>query len=270
MNEFIVFFTQHEITHAGIAFFMLAGCFVAIFHTVILAALFGLDFKGWLFFVIDPLLILLTGMWDRNLVFLVFFLLFISVLVLGGVGMIYSGFAKAEEEKKEIEKLTKRYSTAPKPIWKKIAGLIAVALVFTSFYCFGLYTVFLLFIVFPVLSGLLPSNRNRFLKYQRTLPTSKIRSVAMGLAEIEGSLESIETMLSPIKKKECIGYRYQIERISTDKDGDKSYTTIFDETICNPFYISDETGKIKVDPDKIEFVYGPPWRRRHPSRGRAA
>lgn len=255
MNEFITFFAQNEVTYAGIVFFMLASCFVAIFHTVILSALFRFNFKGWLFFVVDPLLILLTGILNSHLVLPVFFVLFISVFILGFIGMIYSGFTKSKEEKKEREQLMKRYHIAPKPLWKKIGGFIVVALFFVSFYYFGFYSIVLLFIIIPVLSAILPSNKNKFLKYQRTLPTSKIRSVAMGLAEIEGTLQGIEPMLSPIKNKKCIGYRYRIEDISTDKDGDKSYSSIFDETVCNPFYVSDETGKIKVNPDKIEFVF---------------
>jgi hypothetical protein len=255
MDEFIAFFTRNEVTNIEIVFLMLGSCFVAIFHTVILSALFRLNFRGWLFFVVDPLLVLLAGVLDRRMVFLVFFLLFISVFVLGFIGMIYAGYTKSREEKKERERLRRRYHIAPEPLWKKIAGFMVVALFFVSFYYFGFYSVVLVFIIVPVLSAILPSNRNKFLKYQSSLPTSKIRSVAMGLAEIEGSLECMEPMLSPISKKKCIGYRYRIEDISTDKEGDKSYTTILDETLCNPFYISDETGKIKVNPDKMEFVY---------------
>lgn len=257
MDEFIAFFTQNEVTNAGIVFLTLASCFIAIFHTMILAALFRLNFKNWLFFVIDPLLILLTGLLAGHLVFLVFFVLFISVFILGFIGMVFAGVTKSREEKKEREQLRKRYNIAPKPLWKKIVGGVAMVLFLVSFYHFGFFSVFLLLLIVPFISAILPSNKNKFLKYQRTLPTSKIRSIAMGLAEIEGVLEAIEPILSPIGKKKCIGYRYRIEKINTDKDGDKSYTTIFDEVKCNPFYVSDKTGKIMVDPDKIEFVYVP-------------
>jgi hypothetical protein len=67
------------------------------------------------------------------------------------------------------------------------------------------------FMLIPVLSILYPGNKGRFLNLQRTLPTSKIRSVTMGLAEIEGKLMMIEPVITPIKKKECIGYHYKIE-----------------------------------------------------------
>ncbi|QEH43246.1 hypothetical protein [Chitinophaga sp. XS-30] len=257
MQEFIAFFTRNEVTNTGIFFLMLGSCFIAIFHTIILSALFRLDFKGWLFFVVDPLLILLAGVLGKHLVMLVFFLLFISVFILAFTGMVYAGVIKSREEKKEREQLRKRYHVAPKPLWKKVAGFVAVALFFVSFYHIGFSAVLLLIIIVPVIAAILPSNKNRFLKYQRTLPTSRIRSVAMGLAEIEGVLEGIAIMRSPIGKKQCIGYRYRIEDISTDKDGDKSYSTIFDEITCNPFYVSDETGKIKVNPEKMEFVYVP-------------
>lgn len=256
MDEFIIFFTQNEVTNAGIVFLMLASCFIAVFHTITLSTLLGLNFNRWLFLVIDPLLILLVAVLDRHFVFLVFFVLFISVFILGFIGMIFTGITKSRE-KKEREQLRKRYKIAPTAFWKKIVGGLAMVLFLVSFYYFGFVSVLLLLLVVPFISELLPSNKSKFLKYQRTLPTSKIRSVAMGLAEIEGSLECIKPILSPISKKNCIGFRYLIEDISTDKDGDRIYTTIFDEITCNPFYVSDETGKIKINPNKIEFVYVP-------------
>ena len=167
MSEFVAFFTQNEVTNAGIVFFMLGGFFIAIFHTIILSALFRLDFKGWLFFVVDPLLILLAGVLNSHLVILVFFLLFISVFVLGFTGMIYAGIIKSREEKREMDKFRRRYPIAPKPLWKNVAGLIVIVLFLVSFYYLGFASVFLLFIIIPAFSAILPSNKNKFLKYQK-------------------------------------------------------------------------------------------------------
>jgi hypothetical protein len=105
------------------------------------------------------------------------------------------------------------------------------------------------------LGSLIPSSTNRFKKYQSILPTSKIRSLAMGLVEVEGTITTNQPLLARIEKIECIGYKYVVEDISTDKDGKSSYSEIFSETVCNPFYITDETGTIKVNPDNIEFIW---------------
>lgn len=80
----------------------------------------------------------------------------------------------------------------------------------------------------------------------------------MGLAEVVGELKYKDPpILAPIKGIECIGFTYKIESISRDKDGKTSYTTIFEETKCNRFYIEDETGKIEVNPEELEMIWLP-------------
>jgi hypothetical protein len=128
-------------------------------------------------------------------------------------------------------------------------------LVFISFIFFGLYAVPLLFLIIPYFRWIIPSNESRFFKLQNSLPTSKIRSLAMGLAEIEGKLEMIKPIISPIGKKECIGFQHKIANINHDEEGKERFNTIFTEIVCNPFYIVDDTGKIEVNPEKLEFVW---------------
>jgi len=99
-----------------------------------------------------------------------------------------------------------------------------------------------------------PTAAKRFLRLQSSLPTSKIHSVAKGLAEIEGTLIMKEPLTSPVDHEVCIGYYYTIENISKDSDGRLSYTTVHRETQCNAFQVTDDTGTIEVEPDKIEFV----------------
>lgn len=101
---------------------------------------------------------------------------------------------------------------------------------------------------------LLPNSRKRFLRLQASLPTSKIKSVAKGIIEIQGKLIMNEALLSPVGREKCIGYHYLIENVNKDKDGNYSYTTSHKETKCNVFNLQDETGKIKVEPEGIEFV----------------
>lgn len=99
-----------------------------------------------------------------------------------------------------------------------------------------------------------PTPAKRFLRLQNSLPTSKIKSLAKGLVEVEGTLIMKEPLTSPVDHEICIGYYYTIEDISKDSDGRLSYTNVHRETQCNAFQMQDETGTIEVDPDKIEFV----------------
>ncbi len=257
MNDIIDFLLKNEADTPQVLFFMFFSCGIAIFHTVILGGLFNLKFKPWLFFVLNPLSLLIASVIDKRLVLPLLLFHFISVFLLGIIGAIYSGIRSVNKEKKEIAKIKRKYNVKETPLWKKIAGILFGILFFISFFLIGPYALLLLFLIIPVLSSFFPSNKSRFLKYQKILPTATIRSVAMGLAEIEGTLEMIKPVVSPIKSKECIGFRYRIEKISSDKDGRDSFSTIFDEITCNPFYMVDETGKIEVNPDKMEFVYVP-------------
>ncbi len=102
---------------------------------------------------------------------------------------------------------------------------------------------------------LLPNSRKRFLRIQASLPTSKIKSVAMGLVEIQGKLIMKEPLISPVAREECIGYYYTIEDVTKDKEGKNSYSTIHKETQCNVFQMQDDTGIIEIHPEGIELIF---------------
>ncbi|MFS4431130.1 hypothetical protein [Chryseobacterium sp. S90] len=99
-----------------------------------------------------------------------------------------------------------------------------------------------------------PNGAKRFLRLQSSLPTSKIHSVAKGLAEIEGTLVMKNPLFSPVKNEVCIGYYYTIENIDRDSDGKETYRTIHRETQCNVFQVKDNTGTIEIEPEGIELV----------------
>ncbi len=255
MNNLLDLYIKQEIETPMVVFFMLFATGIAIFHTVIFAKLLDLKFRKWLFFVLNPALIGLSALVNKKLALVVFFLLVISVFLFAIIGGIRSGIVSARENRAKRTKFNAKYNIKPTPLWKKIVGGILALSFFYLFASIGPYALLLLFLIIPLVNLFLPGNKNKYLRYQRTLPTSKIRSVAMGLAEIEGELRMIEPVIAPIKKKECIGYEYRIEDITTDKDGKESYRTVFNETVCNPFFIEDETGSMEVNPEKIEFVW---------------
>lgn len=158
---------------------------------------------------------------------------------------------------KVMQEDDKKYNIDIIPNQGKIFGIVLICLLSGSLFYFGRNMFIFVFLVFPVINYLLPSKQKRFLKYQSVLPTSKIRSVAIGLAEIEGRLLMIKPVITPIKKKECIGYRYKIESVSKDRYQKKTYEIIKDEINCNPFFVEDDTGEIEVNPINISFVWIP-------------
>lgn len=112
----------------------------------------------------------------------------------------------------------------------------------------------LAFFVFIALVLMKPTPAKRFLRLQASLPTSKIKSLAKGLVEIEGTLIMQEPLISPVNHEECIGYYYTIEDIERDSDGKDSYRTVHRETQCKPFRIQDDTGMLNIKPEGIELI----------------
>jgi len=256
MNEFSEFYNNLDVDKGLIVMLMIMSVFVAIFHTFILIGLYEVNLKPkWLFFVVNPVLIGLCSLYENKLAALVAIILFLSVFVLGIVGMIVSMIKCGYQSSKDEDARRRRMGKTPLPIWKKILLTLSGLLFFGFVFTLGVpYFILIIFIILPFLASLKPNNKKRFYKFQRTLPTSNIRSVAMGLAEISGNIRKIEPMFSRIKSKECIGFLYTIEKVSTDKDGHDSYSLESSETICKPFYVQDKTGQIKVIANDIEFI----------------
>lgn len=86
-------------------------------------------------------------------------------------------------------------------------------------------------------------------------PTSKIRSMAMGLVEIKGKAKfAEEKLISPISKKECVFYEYIVEEYrSSGKSG--RWVKIAGNKSENKFYIEDNTGKALINPKNITANY---------------
>ena len=78
------------------------------------------------------------------------------------------------------------------------------------------------------------------------IPTSKVRSIAMGLVEVYGSVVPIKVLKSPFSNRDCVYYRYQIEEQRSD--GKRTYwATIRKEENSTSFMLRDETGQVLVD-----------------------
>ncbi|MBS9436298.1 hypothetical protein EAE91_03630 [Photorhabdus noenieputensis] len=145
--------------------------------------------------------------------------------------------------------------SASKATWQAILGSTAIAIFLIAFFVspnalFGLF--FLLFIY----NRLKTTPEKKFLKFQQILPTSKIRSIAMGLVEVEGKITAGTHFKSPLSRKLCYGYRYYEYDISEDSEGDKRYSLRHSEEKIRQFTLTDDSGSVRIDatPETLTFV----------------
>ncbi len=95
----------------------------------------------------------------------------------------------------------------------------------------------------------------------RNLPTSRIRSVAMGMAEVSGKIRLTggDPVTSPVRRLTCAWWRVVVTRTDTSTDSKgrtrTSTTTVLDLTAATPFHVEDATGTLLVVPDGAE-VHG--------------
>ena len=79
-------------------------------------------------------------------------------------------------------------------------------------------------------------------------PTAKIRSVALGAAELEGVARQKDPLVAPVSGMACAWYRYRIER-ETHSGNQREWTTVASGDSADfAFYLEDDTGRVRVDP----------------------
>ena len=95
--------------------------------------------------------------------------------------------------------------------------------------------------------------------YQRkrlieSIPTSTIRSLALGLVEISGQAQPEEGLLSsPFGGLPCVFYSYAVEeRVGSGKNA--RWETIGKGTSEQPFFVSDTTGRVLIVPLSAELI----------------
>lgn len=96
----------------------------------------------------------------------------------------------------------------------------------------------------------------RTLKRKRLIentPTSKTRSLAMGLVEVCGeALPYREHILkSPFSASDCVYYRYRIEEYRKSGKNNR-WVTVKTGVDYRHFYLKDDTGQVLVNPDQAE------------------
>lgn len=83
-------------------------------------------------------------------------------------------------------------------------------------------------------------------------PTSKCRSVAMGLAEVTGTAQGEAKIPSLIGGIPCYSSQVRVERYVQRKKS-SSWEKVHEEMQGVVFQVEDETGRVRVDPDGAEL-----------------
>ncbi len=85
------------------------------------------------------------------------------------------------------------------------------------------------------------------------LPRMPIRSVAMGLVEIQGLAVPDRIILSPITRTSCLHFKVEIQAVEKEKGGHTNLASVGTDTGWARFYLQDDTGKILVDPEGADL-----------------
>ena len=259
MNEFIAFFFNQDVSVSLLVFLMVFSCGIALFHTLVVSFLFDLTIRPkWLFFVLDPIVVGLSFLYQPGFALLAMVCLFASVFPLALVGMIRSAIIKGKEDSAVRKKFDAKYQTPKKSKLVKLAVTLgAFAFIGLCIWLHDQGKLSLLLVIVPVLIILdaifLPSKKTRFYKLQAVLPTSKMNGIAMGLVEVVGDLVMTEPIISPHFNMPCIGYSIEIQEESKDNDGKTSWSTIFRECKTGMFQIKDDTGVVSVNGEGLEY-----------------
>jgi len=99
--------------------------------------------------------------------------------------------------------------------------------------------------------GLLWLKQKRLIE---NIPTSKVRSLAMGLVEIFGEVVPMQRIVlkSPLSNNDCVYYKYAIEEHRGSGKHSRWVTIRSGEDRVH-FSLQDETGKVLVDPSGAEI-----------------
>ncbi|WP_154667010.1 hypothetical protein [Chania multitudinisentens] len=176
--------------------------------------------------------------------------LFVLTFVLFQVAFFYRSFSGLRE--RFIKERQKNQSMLKTIL--KFVGSLLVVVIFYGALVYGPIAFVGVILLSVIISWLTPTTKGQFFKLQQILPTSKIRSLAMGLVEVEGIVSASEQVTAPLSKKKCIGYYYAQYEISTDSDGDRHYHLLSVAEKYQPFKITDDTGGVAVVPDGLELV----------------
>jgi E3 ubiquitin ligase len=98
------------------------------------------------------------------------------------------------------------------------------------------------------------------------IPSSPIRSVAMGLAEIKGHSLAAATMTAPLSGKPCHYFRYRVEE-ERNSGKRREWVTVDQGESNAPFSVEDPTARILVNPDGADILLNRDYERMERGEG---
>jgi hypothetical protein len=99
----------------------------------------------------------------------------------------------------------------------------------------------------------------RALRVQRLItdtPTTKVRSIAMGLVEVEGTVRARSQVVAPFTSRSCAWWEVELQTLSESNKGLNRWSTVYKEQSGNPFYLADSTGTALVYPQGADMRVG--------------
>jgi hypothetical protein len=99
----------------------------------------------------------------------------------------------------------------------------------------------------------------RSLRVQRLLedtPTAKLRSVAIGLVEVEGTVRARSRVTAPFTNRSCAWWEVELQTLRQSNKGLKQWSTVYREQSGHPFYLEDSTGTALVYPQGADTRVG--------------
>jgi len=105
-------------------------------------------------------------------------------------------------------------------------------------------------------------NSLKKLQYIKDIPTSKIGSAKQGYVKLKGTLilpEGHAPLLSALSQTACLWWEYEIYKYRyRKKKGESPWKTIDSDHSNNEFYIADDTGRCKFNPQGATIIAQPP------------
>lgn len=88
-------------------------------------------------------------------------------------------------------------------------------------------------------------------------PTARVRSMAIGLVEVTGTLLPRSRVAAPFSGRPCVWWGVEIQTLSSQsKNGTRSWHTVHKSDSGHPFYLRDETGVALVYPQGADCKVG--------------
>ena len=99
--------------------------------------------------------------------------------------------------------------------------------------------------------GLIVNQRKSVIE---SIPTSPIRSLAVGLVEVSGRAQPERELLrAPFSGMPCVLFSYKVEERRESRNGTR-WETIAQGTSAEPFFVQDHTGKVLVVPFDAQLM----------------